>query len=66
MECVKALGGNVIAEASLVNRNKGINPLPVPLISLLELEIKTYAEADLPTELEAIPASKPGSRFLKK
>lgn len=66
MECVKALGGNVIAEASLVNRNKGINPLPVPLISLLELEIKTYAEADLPAELKLIPATKPGSRFIKK
>lgn len=66
MECVKALGGKVIAEASLVNRNKGINPLPVPLISLLELEIITYAEADLPAELRTIPATKPGSRFLKK
>lgn len=66
MECVKALGGNVIAEASLVNRNKGINPLPVPLISLLELEIKTYTEAELPDSLKAIPVTKPGSRFLKK
>jgi hypothetical protein len=49
-----------------VNRNKGINPLPVPLISLLDLEIKTYAEADLPAELKLVPATKLGSRFLKK
>ena len=66
MDCVKTLGGNVIAEASLVNRNKGVNPLPVPLVSLLELEIKTYAEADVPAELAAIAITKPGSRFLKK
>ena len=64
--CVEALGGRVVAEASLVNRNKGVNPLPIPLVSLLELEIGTYTEDKLPPALAAMPAIKPGSRFLKK
>lgn len=65
IECVNAAGGKVIAEASLVNRNKGVNPLPVPLISLLEIEVKTFAAEAVPAELAGIPAIKPGSRFLK-
>lgn len=66
IECVKALGGNVIAEASLVNRNKGTNPLPIPLVSLLEIEVKTFEAGNVPAELQGIEAVKPGSRFLKK
>lgn len=66
IDCVTAQGGKVIAEASLVNRNKGVNPLPVPLISLLEIEVKTFPADQIPAELTALPAIKPGSRFLKK
>jgi orotate phosphoribosyltransferase len=66
IECVTALGGRVVAEASLVNRNKGTNPLPIPLISLLEIEVKTFAADQVPAELAGVPAVKPGSRFLKK
>lgn len=66
IECAKAAGGTVMAEASLVNRNKGVNPLPVPLISLLEIEVKTFAADAVPSELANTPAVKPGSRFLSK
>jgi orotate phosphoribosyltransferase len=65
LECIKALGGNVVAEASLVDRLGGNYDLPFPLISLLKLDIKTYAEDAVPAQLAAIPVTKPGSRFLK-
>lgn len=64
--CIKAQGGEVVAEASLVSRaGPGNNPLPVPLISLLEMEVVSYADDEVPAELAAIPVEKPGSRFLK-
>lgn len=65
MECVKQHGGAVIGEASLVNRAGERNPLPVPLISLLELEVQTYAPDALPEHLQSTPPQKPGSRWLK-
>lgn len=65
-ECVKEAGGIVVGEASLVNRAGGQNPLPVPLISLLELNVPSWPEDALPPHLKAIPAVKPGSRWLKQ
>lgn len=65
MECVKAHGGEVVGEACLVNRCAEGNPLPVPLVSLLDIEIRTWFPDALPEHLQAIPAQKPGSRFLK-
>jgi len=65
IECVEAHGGKVIAEAAIINRNLD-NPLPIPLVSLANLEIKTYEANNLPAHLKKIPAVKPGSRFIKK
>jgi len=65
VECIKANGGTVVAEASLVDRSGGSYDLPFPLISLLKIDIKTYAEDKVPSSLAAIPVTKPGSRFLK-
>ncbi|MCP5362004.1 MAG: orotate phosphoribosyltransferase [Hyphomicrobiales bacterium] len=69
MECIRAHGGNIVAEACLVHRksadNQDVNPLPVPLISLLEITVHAYAENELPPELAALPVEKPGSRWLK-
>ncbi len=64
IECVESYGGKVIAEAAIINRNLH-NPLPVPLISLANLEIKTYTANNLPAHLKDLPAVKPGSRDLK-
>jgi orotate phosphoribosyltransferase len=66
VECIKAHGGNVVAEASLVDRSGGASDLPFPLVSLLKLDIKTYAEDKVPAQLAAIPVTKPGSRWLKQ
>ncbi len=64
-DCIRAYGAEVLAEASLINRNKGTNPVaPVPLTSLLELEIASYTEDELPDHLRESPVEKPGSRFL--
>ena len=65
VECIKGYGGNVVAEASLVDRSGGLYDLPFPLISLLKLDIKTYAEGSVPEQLAAVPVTKPGSRWLK-
>lgn len=65
VECIKEHGGQVVAEASLINRGAGANALPFPLISLLKLEVPTFKPEDLPAHLRDIPAVKPGSRFLK-
>lgn len=65
VECIRANGGIVVAEASLVDRSGGNYNLPFPLISLLRLDIKTYTEDKVPAQLAAIPVTKPGSRFLK-
>lgn len=55
-------GGEVIAEASLVDRSGGSVDLGVPFYPLIALDVPSYAPDDLPPELEAIPAVKPGSR----
>ncbi len=55
-------GGEVIAECSLVDRSAGSVDLGVPFYPLIALNFPTYAEDELPEELAAIPAIKPGSR----
>ena len=65
MECVKAHGGEVIGEASLVNRSGKESPLPVPYVPLIAVDVKTYAPDALPEHLQGTQAMKPGSRFLK-
>lgn len=64
--CVQQLGGTVVAEACLINRSGTAQPIPnIPLVALAELTVQTYAEADVPAALAAVPVTKPGSRFLK-
>lgn len=67
VECIKAHGGKVIAEASLIDRSGGESKkMPFPLISLLTLEVETFAADKVPTRLSKVPAIKPGSRWLQK
>lgn len=67
VECIKAHGGKVIAEASLIDRSSGESKnLPFPLISLLALNVITFNADKIPTHLASIPAIKPGSRWLQK
>lgn len=55
-------GGEVIAAAALVDRSAGAVDLGVPFYPLIALNFPSYAADELPPELAAIPAVKPGSR----
>jgi len=66
VECIKHFGGEVVAEASLIDRSNGTHGLPFPLISLMALDVKTYHADHLPEHLEGTQAIKPGSRWLQK
>ena len=62
IKAVETAGGEVVAAAALVDRTGGSVDLGVPFHALLTMNFPTYAEDDLPAELAAIPAVKPGSR----
>ena len=59
---IEAAGGKVVAAASLVDRSGGSVDLGVPFVPLIRIDVPTYSAEDLPSELAAIPAIKPGSR----
>ena len=68
-ECIEGIGeegGKTIAAACLIDRSAGKADVGVPLFALTTLEIPTYAADNLPPDLAAIPAVKPGSRDMKK
>ena len=67
-ECLAAIRehpGELLGAACLIDRSNGKADVGVPLVSLLRLDVPDYAADDLPHELAAIPAEKPGSRDLK-
>lgn len=66
IESLKATGATVLAEACIVDRSGGKADVGVPLIALAAVEFPAYAPDDLPPELAAIEAIKPGSRGLKE
>jgi len=66
-ECIKVIneaGGDVVGATCLIDRSNGSADVGVPLFSLMKMDVKVYAADDLPPELAAIPAIKPGSRNL--
>jgi len=62
IEAVRAAGGEVVAEAALVDRSAGSADLGVPFFPLIRIDVPTYEADSVPAELAAIPAVKPGSR----
>ncbi|HKR16154.1 orotate phosphoribosyltransferase [Rhizorhapis sp.] len=62
MDAVRAAGGTVIAEAALVDRSAGEVDMGVPFFPLVSLNFPVYDPEDIPPELAAIEAVKPGSR----
>ena len=62
IRAIEEAGGTVIAAASLVDRSGGSADLGVPYVPLIRIDVPTYSAEDLPAELAAIPAIKPGSR----
>ncbi|MES2783062.1 MAG: orotate phosphoribosyltransferase [Pseudomonadota bacterium] len=61
---IEAAGGIVVAAASVVDRSAGTVELGVPFYPLIQLNFPTYAPDELPPELAATEAIKPGSRKL--
>ncbi|MFN3853613.1 MAG: orotate phosphoribosyltransferase [Phreatobacter sp.] len=67
-ECLEAIqghAGETVGAAVLVDRSGGTVDVGVPLVSLLSWRVPDYAADDLPAELAAIPAVKPGSRGIQ-
>lgn len=62
IDAVGTEGGEVIAEVALVDRSGGDADLGVPFFPLVALNFPTYAEDEVPSELAAVPVTKPGSR----
>lgn len=61
LDIVDAAGAEAAGVAVLVDRSEGQACFRVPLTALLAFSFPTYDPVDLPPELAAIPAVKPGS-----
>ena len=63
VDIVRAHGGVVAAVATIVDRSGGNHPdYGCPFVSLLQLAVETFAANELPPDLAATPAVKPGSK----
>lgn len=62
MKLVEEAGGVVAGVGCIVDRSDGAVRLCDDQFSLLKLRVETYEADNLPPELAAIPATKPGSR----
>ena len=62
---IRAQGGKVVGAGCLIDRSNGKAKIGVKLASLAKLNIETFDEDHIPTDLANIPAIKPGSRGLK-
>jgi orotate phosphoribosyltransferase len=59
---IESLGGRVAGVGCIVDRTSQNPDLPVPLCSLMKMEVVTFPEERLPEWLARIPLTKPGSR----
>ena len=64
IDCLREIGADVAAAACIIDRSAGKTDVGVPLVALAEYEVPAYAVDQLPPELAALPAVKPGSRNL--
>lgn len=64
IDCLHKIEVDVVACACLIDRTDGDVDVGVPLISLTGYKVPAYEPDNLPSELKAIPAVKPGSRGL--
>jgi orotate phosphoribosyltransferase len=62
MDIVREHGGRVVGIAMAVDRSGGTVQFGVPAVSLLSLQVETFEPNELPADLAAMPAVKPGSR----
>jgi orotate phosphoribosyltransferase len=62
IKAIEAAGGEVVAASALVDRTAGAVDLGVPFYPLIAINFPTFADDELPPEMAALPAVKPGSR----
>lgn len=62
IEIVRAHGGNVLGVAMAVDRSGGTVDFGLPMVSLLKIKVETFEADQLPPDLAALPAVKPGSK----
>jgi len=62
IDIVRAHGGNLVGVAMIVDRSNGNLNFGVPMSSLIALNVETFGPDQLPDDLAAIPATKPGSK----
>ncbi|MBX8800338.1 orotate phosphoribosyltransferase [Pseudochrobactrum asaccharolyticum] len=62
IETLRDLKAEVVAAACIVDRSAGKADVGTKLIALAEYEVPSYDKDNLPPELAALPAIKPGSR----
>jgi orotate phosphoribosyltransferase len=66
LDAIRAHPGELLGAACLIDRSNGRADVGAPLVSLCRLDVPAYPADALPPELAALPATKPGSRGLKK
>ncbi len=67
LECSKLvtnIGGNIVGYGCLIDRSNGKSLIKDKIVSQVKLNIPTYSENNLPSQLALIKATKPGSRDL--
>ena len=64
LEAIRSHPGELVGAACLIDRSGGKADIGAKLISLAQVEAPAYAADQLPPELAALPAVKPGSRGL--
>ena len=67
LECEKlvlANKGTIVGYACIIDRSNGKSSIKNKIVSQIKLDIPTYSEKDIPDDLSAIKAVKPGSRNL--
>ena len=62
MDIIRAHGGDVVGVAMVVDRSNGATQLGVPMFSLMALNVETFDQDKLPSDLANTPAIKPGSK----
>ena len=63
IDIVRSRGGIVTAVGVIVDRSGETKPnFDCPFVSLIEMDVETFAADNLPPDLAKIPAVKPGSR----
>jgi orotate phosphoribosyltransferase len=64
LAAIRAHPGQLLGAACLIDRSNGRADVGVPLVALARLDVPDFDADNLPADLAAIPATKPGSRGL--